>query len=273
MVQIPRPQTALADDGLPHCQTCRDLRRVRDTSLPVDHPQFGVLLPCPECGHLAERQRRIRQYRARRERIERYSQKRGRYARQTFASFDLRRREREAAALIRKAYRAAQVFAEAPQGWLVLHGPMGTGKSHLAAAVVNHLEGRDGASPLPEEERPLVLFLTAPDLLDLLRSGYRAGDYEELLALCREVDVMILDDLGAEQETDWATEKLFQVLNHRYQAELPTLVVTNSRLENLDPRLYDRLCDDDLSVRVEVLASTYRQRESAPGRIVQAAVG
>jgi len=113
------------------------------------------------------------------------------------------------------------------------------------------------------------MFLTAPDLLDLLRSGYSAGDYEELLDLCRTMDVLVLDDLGVERETDWAAEKLFQILNHRYQSELPTVIVTNCRLEELPPRIYDRLSDDDLCVRCQVLAPSYRQRHSSPGVVVQ----
>lgn len=212
-------------------------------------------MPCPACGHLAQRQRRREIYRRQKTRIQRYVQQIGRYNRQTFETFDLRLRGEETTAPVRQAYRAAQTFAQYPQGWLVFYGPQGTGKSHLAAAIANHL----GA--LPEGDLPpLVLFCTAPDLLDLLRSGYNAGDYDELLRLCKTVDVLILDDLGTEQGTEWAEEKLFQILNHRYQAELPTVVVTNCRLEDLEPRLYDRLSDDDFSIRVKIIAPSYRQR-------------
>jgi DNA replication protein DnaC len=230
--------------------------------LPVSDPRFGQRIPCPDCGALAQRQHRLQVYRSKRDRIEKYTQKIGRYTRQTFDAFDQRESTPNTAS-IRSGFRAAWAFASKPQGWLVLYGPKGAGKSHLAAAIANHLES------LPEEQRPLVMFLTAPDLLDLLRSGYNAGDYDELLNLCRNVDVLILDDLGVEQTKEWVTEKLFQILNHRYQAELPTVVISNHRLEELEPRLYDRLSDDDMSVRVDMLAPTYRQRRSSPDRIVQ----
>jgi DNA replication protein DnaC len=223
---------------------------------------FGQRIPCPVCGPIMARRRRLRAYRRRRDRIEQYTQKVGRYARQTFAAFD-QREDVPNTASIRTGFRAAWTFADSPKGWLVLYGPKGTGKSHLAAAISNHLES------LPEEERPLVMFLTVPDLLDLLRSGYTANDYDELLNLCRNVAVLILDDLGVEQTKEWAAEKLFQIFNHRYQSELPTVVISNHRLEELEPRLYDRLSDDDLGVRVEMLAPTYRQRRSSPDRIVQ----
>jgi DNA replication protein DnaC len=251
----------LPDDGLPPCATCKNLRWVRIQMCPDAAGKPSCLVRCPDCGQLARRQHRLLVYRNRRDRIEKYTQKVGRYARQTFASFA--QRQGEGAVAIRKAHQAALAFAKDPHGWLVMYGPKGTGKSHLAAAIANHLE------TLPEDERPLVMFLTAPDLLDLLRSGYRAGDYDELLSLCREAEVLILDDLGAEQETDWAMEKIFQIINHRYQMELPTVVVTNNRLEELDPRIYDRLGDDDLCVKVRIIAPTYRQRLSAPGTVVQ----
>ena len=165
---------------------------------------------------------------------------------------------------MRKAFEAARRFADNPAGWLVLNGTNGTGKSHLAAAIMNHL------TAVPEDQRPLILFITAPGLLDMLRSGYGPrGDYQELLHLCQTVDLLILDDLGVEKETDWAFEKLYLVLNHRYQAEAATVVVTNCRLQDLEPRIYDRLCDDDLCTRVSILAPSYRQHTSAPGTVVQ----
>ena len=261
--QPPEP-SARPDDDLPPCTTCNNLRRVRvELTTPDPQGRLNHLAWCPDCGHLARRAHRLAVYRRMRTRIEKYTQRKGRYERQTFATFDLRKAGGKSTALVRAAYQAALAFAHEPQGWLVLYGPKGTGKSHLAAAIANHL------ATLPEDDRPITMFLTAPDLLDLLRSGYGAGDYTELLSLCREVELFILDDLGVEQGTDWATEKLFQIVNARYQAELPTVVISNHKLSELEPRLYDRLSDDDLCIRVEILAPTYRQRRSAPGTIVQ----
>jgi DNA replication protein DnaC len=219
----------------------------------------GTLQPCPACAPLVERRRRLERYRRLRPRVQAYTQQTGRYRHQTFDTFE----QLQGVASVREAYVAARHFAQEPQGWLILYGSKGTGKSHLAAAVANYQE------TLPEAARPLTMFFVVPALLELLRSGYRRGDYNELLDLCLTCDLLILDDLGAEQETDWAAEKLFVILNHRYQAELPALIVTNCRLEDLDPRLYDRLCEDGFSERVAVVAPSYRQRRDHPGRVVQ----
>lgn len=257
----PPPPTLLAspDDGLAHCETCNDLRYLRD-DVPIISPNFGQLTLCPHCGEQVERARRAAIYERKRARIDRYAVARS--DRQTFATFDLRQDE-ENTAPVRLALQASQAFAHFPTGWLILTGSNGTGKSHLAHAIAHELE------IAPIEQRPLVLFITAPDLLDLLRSGYARHDYHDLLDLARSVDLLILDDLGAERETDWAFEKLFQILNHRYHRHLPMVVVTNCRLDELEARLYDRLSDEDYCNVVTVLAPTYRQRRQAPGKVVQ----
>jgi DNA replication protein DnaC len=222
------------------------------------------LTRCPDCGHLAERARRRRVYRRKRKRIEQYTQRVGRYERQTFETFARRNGEAKTAS-VQEALEAALRFAEDPAGWLVLTGTKGTGKTHLASAICNRLVH----AAVPEERKPLVLYLTAPDLLDLLRSGYDRDDHAELLDLCRSVDVLILDDLGVESgSSEWVREKLYSVVNYRYQAKLPTVVVTNERLVDLPPRLRDRLADDALCTHIKVIAPSWRQRKSAPGTIV-----
>lgn len=256
-------ENSRAFDGLPHCETCQDVRWVR-ADVRVGHPNFGELVRCPDCGDMAEQMRRREVYRRKHERIQKYTQRVGRYGRQTFEAFD-RRASEDRTRTVRAALEAALQFAERPSGWLVLTGTKGSGKTHLASAVCNRIESAD----VPPERKPLTMYLTAPDLLDLLRSGYERDDHAELLDLCRGVDVLILDDLGVESgSSEWVREKLYSVLNYRYQAELPTVVVTNERLEDLPPRLTSRLADDELCAHVEVVAPDYRQRKSAPGKVV-----
>jgi len=270
-----KPKASLADaapadphppvDGLPECETCGGIRWVR-VDVPVGHRQYGQLTRCPECGALAERKRRRAVYERKRQRIERYTQRVGRYGRQTFETFDRRTGEARTEH-VREALEAALRFAEVHEGWLVLTGTKGTGKTHLASAICNYLENE----PVPPEEKPLTMYVTAPDLLDLLRSGYDDAndDHQELLELCRGVDVLIMDDLGVESSSSaWVREKLYSVLNYRYQAELPTVVVTNDRLDDLPARLRSRLSDDRLCKHVETVAPDYRQHNRSPGTIV-----
>lgn len=128
----------------------------------------------------------------------------------------------------------ARRYARDPRGWLVVTGPSGTGKTVLAAAVAN--ERLSLGYP--------VLFMVVPDLLDHLRAGYGASDgdltYDQLSEQVRNSPFLVLDDIDAASPTDWAREKLFQVLNHRQGAELPT-VFTCSDPSRLDARLASRL--------------------------------
>lgn len=119
------------------------------------------------------------------------------------------------------AFEAALAIADDPdREGLLLAGNNGTGKSHLAAAVLHQRvqSGQAGA------------FVTLPDLLAELRASYdrdagvRSSD---LIDLVSETPLLILDDVGAERVTEWAAEQLFLVINRRYQAKLQTIITTN----------------------------------------------
>ena len=149
------------------------------------------------------------------------------------------------------AFREARRWAEAPQGWLVFLGESGRGKTHLAGAIANfRLEAGD-----------TVCFANVPDLLDELRGTYApdaSERFDALLQRLRDVPVLILDDLGAHQTTPWAQEKLYQILNDRYEGRMPTVVTTNTEMSRLDPRLASRLGDLHISVMYEIVAPDYR---------------
>ena len=158
-----------------------------------------------------------------------------------FGNFSLREREKiddEDKASLERAFHAAHRFAEDPKGWIVLLGAYGCGKTHLAAAIGNYRHAL-GESPL---------FVVVPDLLDHLRATFAPNSpvtYDSLFEQVRSVPpLLILDDLGTQSASPWAREKLFQVgLNHRYVAELPTVITTSSTIEEIDPRIRSRMLD------------------------------
>ena len=143
-----------------------------------------------------------------------------------------------------QCYQAAQAFAENPRGWLVLSGPSGCGKTHMAAAIANYR--LKGGYP--------VFFVIVPDLLDHLRTAFSPNSdvaYDELFERVRNAPLLVLDDLGTQSSTSWAEEKLFQILNHRFNAELPTVVTVNN-LKRLDERLAARLQDPGIAQQCEL---------------------
>jgi DNA replication protein DnaC len=214
------------------CPVCRGAGFVRK-DVPLDHPDFGRAFSC-RCALEEKEDERLA-------RLQRYSNL-GPLTRLTFAnlmsrgrSTDPSNQERFAAAVA-----AAQQFAREPSGWLVLWGPSGCGKTHLAAAIAN-------ASI--EQGRP-AFFVVVPDLLDHLRAAYRPGSevsYDDLFEQVRKAPLVVLDDLGAQTATPWAQEKLFQLVNHRYNHRLPTVFTTSVPLEEMDERLRTRLRDAGLS--------------------------
>jgi DNA replication protein DnaC len=152
---------------------------------------------------------------------------------------------------LHRAFDISLEYAKRPRGWLVLLGSYGAGKTHLAAAITNY--NIDLGRP--------AIFVVVPDLLDHLRAAFGPNSesgVDERLETIRETPLLVLDDLGAHHSTPWAQEKLFQILNSRYNSRLPTVVTTNQRLEELDPRVASRLVDPDLSQIFEIPAPDFR---------------
>jgi len=214
-------------------------------NVPLGHPDFGKAFPCDCVIHEREEERLTR--------LQRYSNL-GPLTRLTFANLSSRGRSSNPRDQERfqRCVEDAQAFAEAPEGWLVLSGPSGCGKTHLAAAITNRCLELGSAA----------LFVIVPDLLDSLRAGYHPDSqesYDQTFDHVRNAPVLILDDFGAHSSTAWAQEKLFQIINHRFNARLPTVITTNQSLQKLDDRLYTRLSDPSLS-RVYELESTSSAR-------------
>ena len=138
-----------------------------------------------------------------------------------------------------RVYEAAKTFAAEPEGWLILAGPSGCGKTHLAAAIAN--ERVSQGQP--------AFFISTPDLLDRLRSAFNTNNeipYDEFFDQVRNAPLLVLDDLGAQTSTPWAKEKMDQLLNHRFNSELPTVIVTTIPVEQLEDRIRTRLTDPSL---------------------------
>ena len=172
----------------------------------------------------------------------------------TFANFSIRRGEglpAESVESLQQALKICEAFAQHPQGWLIVTGDYGTGKTHLVAAV-GHQCMQAGLSPL---------FMDVPTLLDYLRSTFSPNSmisYDRRFNQIKTSSLLILDDFGTQSATPWAREKLYQLFNYRYNMELPTIAtITADSLEEIDSRIRSRMLDYRLSMMVTINVSPY----------------
>jgi DNA replication protein DnaC len=228
-------------------------------AVPIGHPDFGKLLPC--ACRMRAREQRAQQQAAQRAQalLAELARTLGRLTHAQFATFDLERPlvelmwggatfpvdvQRQALA---QALEDAQRYAAQPAGWLYVCGPCGAGKSHLAAAIAN-VVATGGQS---------VAYASVPDLLRFVRRGFGERTADERLDALMAIDVLILDDLGAEYLTAWAAEQLFVLLNARYLADRATVLTSNDRPETLPARLQSRIAEQAQLIWMPI--SDYRQ--------------
>ncbi len=220
--------------------------------VPVGHPEFGQVITCDCQEQKLEREQS--------DRLVRYSNL-GLLTRFTFDNLEHEgwTEDPESRALFKAAYQEAEQYAESPTGWLVFAGPHGSGKTHLAAAIGNRCI----------EKGHVVLFTDVPDLLDHLRASFGPGSdtsYSDLFDQVRSTPLLILDGLGGHSATPWAEEKLRQIINQRYNSQLPTIVTTARDLSEVDPYILSRLKTPGLSRVLEVEGRS-RDRAGGLGRI------
>ncbi len=181
------------------------------------------------------------------------SQDQERLRKMTFNNFDHKRLNLlpEQRQNLEQVFRIALNFAQSPQGWLVLQGVNGCGKTHLAAAIANY-QRQAGKS---------VTFVIVPELLDHLRSAFSPESkvsYDELFEKVKKAPLLILDDFGEQTTTAWVQEKLYQLINYRYNAQLPTVITTCFALEEIESRISSRMADPSLSLVFNIIAPDYR---------------
>jgi DNA replication protein DnaC len=161
------------------------------------------------------------------------------------------------------AFDKAVSFARHPHGWIFFHGGCGVGKTHLAVAIANAMKKQQNIG---------VYFRVVPDLLDQLRATFDPMSgvaYDDRFQQIRSAHLLVLDDLGTELATPWAREKLYQLMNHRYNEQLPTVITSNQDIDRIEERVRSRLLDRRLSRYVYFdpnVVADYRQEKSARPR-------
>lgn len=221
-----------------HIRTCGCLgRKFVRFNFDINNPLFGAAIPCICQRDSVERDRAKRL-------IAKSGIKPEELTRWDFSGFVPEHSiplasddPKETLEKMRRVKAVCERYAIKPKCWLILQGQRGAGKSHLAYAIAKRAMG-NGVS---------VFCHNVPELLDMMRAGYKDGSYDMLLNDLMNVELLVLDDLGAQATTDWTAEKLYEIVNARSRRTLPMVVTTNYNLDDencgIDPRILSRLRD------------------------------
>src|SRR3990167_2364638 len=146
-----------------------------------------------------------------------------------------------------------QTFAEQirNRNGMYIYGESGVGKTHLACALAKYLleSGID------------VMFYNTGDFLEKLREEFQKTDGEEdyFFSLFRETmdfkGVLVFDDIGAEKISDWARERIYLIINKKYEDMLPIIFTSNVDLEIISARMGDRVAS-----RIKEMTKEVKQR-------------
>jgi DNA replication protein DnaC len=183
---------------------------------PVGHALFGRPIPCACQRDASKRERAVR--------LRSRSGMGPDADAMTFETFDvshacvaLGQDEPTARKKLATIKKACQEYARRPFGWLMISGVYGCGKTHLATAIGNTALATDRS----------VYLATVPEMLDTLRDGIKDNTTERWLDDLEQVDLLILDDLGQGQVTEWGREQLYKILHYRHRNNLPVVITTN----------------------------------------------
>ncbi len=173
-------------------------------------------------------------------------------------SFDSFRKTNDNAYNLKLCLRYANHFDEmlAKNQGLLFYGGVGTGKTFAAACIANQLLN----------QRIPVIMTSFVKLLESMQ-GFSEDD-SVLIARLNRAKLLIIDDLGAERSTDYALEKVYDIVDSRYRAKLPIILTTNLSMTELKEstdirytRIYDRIFE--MCYPMQFKGQSWRKVEAA----------
>ncbi|BER91728.1 ATP-binding protein [Thermatribacter velox] len=141
-----------------------------------------------------------------------------RFAKRTLSSFHPRDARQEEVLQVFSDYLCSfgEVRSKELNG-IYLFGAPARGKTHLAAGLVNELL----------QQGVFCIYAKCAELPPSLRAHFRDGEKEKVITPLLEAELLVLDDLGAEERRDWFFDDLYRILDHRMEWLLPTVITSN----------------------------------------------
>lgn len=251
-------------DGLLVCGKCGEPKqRIMNFSTPTEndpsHTSELVVTTMCRC-EMEEEERRKKEEQAERDmervrKLRKVSLMDEKFFDSTFELFKVTKYNERNLKLCRRYAEKFDAMMEKNQG-LVLWGDVGTGKSFAAACIANYLLNR----------RVPVIMTSFVELLKVIQSGRE--NETELLARFNHAKLVIFDDLGAERGTDYALEKVYNIIDSRYRKKLPMILTTNLTLDEMKGeldiryrRIYDRIFE--ICYPMQFTGPSWRKREAS----------
>ena len=232
----PEKEGDFMQDGFLHCGVCKEAKR-------EDFEWHGLhTLTSRDCKCIRDAKKREEDRIKYEERMAKIDRLRANslmdemFYKATFKNFVITDDNRTQYNACVKYCKSFQQMFEDNQG-LLFHGPVGTGKSFAAASIGNYVMSR---------LRPVIMTSFVKLLPQF--TAFKDNDEQYLIDRLCESDLLLIDDLGAERNTDFALEKVYNVIDSRYRVGKPIILTTNLTLkemkENTDiryARIYDRV--------------------------------
>lgn len=164
--------------------------------------------------------------------------------------------------------------------WLIMKGGYGLGKTHLAIAMVKKITFYYAKRMIKgQEDLPVniitanriknpTLFITVTDMLNDIKRAYNSqeANEDEIIYKYQNKMFLVIDDLGAEKQSEWQQEKLYTILDYRYREMKPTVITTNCTMNELVDQVGQRVVERMKEAAGEYITGwqgeSYRMKES-----------
>ena len=245
----------VGEDGLMYCGVCGNKKEAFKTFFGNKTVKVPCLCYCDELERFrAEEAQREAERKNRILRLWSSSMMDVKYKNASFDTFTVTPENEKNFGYCKRYVEAFSMFADKNQG-LLFYGDVGTGKSYAAACIANELINR-GIT---------VVMTSFARILGEIRRG--AEEERSLMQLINSAKLVVFDDFGAERNTEYAMEKIFDILDQRYRSKLPMIITTNlGFVEMRDEtdirykRLYDRIFEVCFPMEFKMVRSWRREQ-------------